>query len=94
VAAPSDPASSRPEPLLTIGDLVAYTRVSDKTIRRAIRNGRLRAFKLPGGLRFRIEDVDTWLESHAVNPDAPEQGGRRRTLSDVLTRSTRPSSIS
>ena len=77
--------AARPRtPLLTIGDVVAYTRVSEKTIRRAVRNGGLRAFKLPGGLRFRVEDVDAWLESYAVQPDAPGQGGRGRTLSELL----------
>jgi excisionase family DNA binding protein len=71
-------------PLLTIRDVVAYTRVSEKTIRRAIRSDRLRAFNLPGGLRFRVEDVDAWVESYAVQPDHPQQPGGRQTLSDVL----------
>jgi len=74
-----------PTPLLTIREVVMYTRVSEKTIRRGIRHGRLRAFKLPGGLRFRVEDVDAWLESYAVQPDPPaKQGGGHRSLSEVL----------
>jgi excisionase family DNA binding protein len=77
-----DPAV--PVSLLTIKDVVAYTRVSEKTIRRAIRDSKLRAFKPPGGLRFRLEDVDEWLELFTVEPDPPQQGGRRRTLSEVL----------
>ena len=81
---PSDVRPALPAPLLTIGDVAAYTRVSEKTIRRAIRAGRLRAFNLPGGLRFRVEAVDAWVESHAVQPDPPAQGGMRRTLSEVL----------
>lgn len=69
---------------MTLGDVVAYTRVSEKTIRRAVRSGRLRAFKLPGGLRFRVADVDAWLESYIVQADAPRHDVRRTTLSDLL----------
>jgi excisionase family DNA binding protein len=81
---PSKVRLEQPTPLLTVRDVAAYTGVSEKTIRRAIRGGRLRAFKLPGGLRFRVEDVDAWLESYLVQPDPPEQDGARRTLSEVL----------
>jgi excisionase family DNA binding protein len=81
---PGEVRLNLPSPLLTIREVAAYTRVSEKTIRRAIGDGRLRAFKLPGGLRFRVEDVDAWLESYAVQPDPPQQDGRRRTLSEVL----------
>jgi excisionase family DNA binding protein len=81
---PDEVEPSLPLPLLTIRHVIAYTGVSEKTIRRAIRGGRLRAFKLPGGLRFRVEDVDAWLELNLVQPDPPEQDGARRTLSEVL----------
>jgi excisionase family DNA binding protein len=77
-------AGGLPPPLLMIRDVVAYTRVSEKTIRRAVGDGKLRAFKLPGGLRFRLEDVDEWVESFAVRPDPVPQKGRRRMLSEVL----------
>ena len=73
-----------PTPLMTVQDVVAYTRVSDSTVRRAVRDGRLRAFKLPGGLRFRFEDVNAWVESCAVEPDPAQRRGARRTLSEVL----------
>ena len=85
-SASSEVVFGRSAQLLMIRDVMIYSRVSEKTIRRAIGAGRLRAFKLPGGLRFRFEDVDAWLESYAVQPDPPRQGGgsRRRTLSEVL----------
>jgi excisionase family DNA binding protein len=77
-------ATTSPAPLLTIKDVVAYTRVSEKTIRRAVSDGRLHAFKPPGGLRFRVEDVNGWLEAYAV-PSVPlQQGGRQQTLSELL----------
>ena len=76
--------SGSPAPLLTVRDVVAYTRVSEKTIRRAIGDGKLRAFRPPGGLRLRLEDVDAWIESYVLEPSSPQRGGGRRTLSEVL----------
>jgi excisionase family DNA binding protein len=72
-------------PLLTIKEVVTYTRVSEKTIRRATRDGRLRSFRLPGGLRFRLNDVDGWIDSFLVEPDPAQQTSKRRTLSDMLS---------
>jgi excisionase family DNA binding protein len=70
--------------LLTIKDVVAFTRCSDSTVRRAVRHGRLRAFSMPGGLRFRQEDVDSWVEGFSVQPDPPQVTGTRPKLSDHL----------
>jgi excisionase family DNA binding protein len=83
VKSPS-PSGSAPAPLLTIRDVVAYTRVSEKTVRRAVRDGKLRAFRLPGGLRFRLQDVETWVDSFAVQPDPAPERGRRPMLSEML----------
>lgn len=71
---------AQPSALLTIKDVVAYTRCSDCTIRRAVRHGSLRACLMPGGLRFRLSDVDRWVDEHAVQPvEVP-----RQTLSQKL----------
>jgi excisionase family DNA binding protein len=75
---------ARPGSLLTIKDVVAFTRCSDSTVRRAVRNGQLTAFSMPGGLRFRQEDVDGWVQAHAIHADVSQPVGRRPKLSDQL----------
>jgi excisionase family DNA binding protein len=67
-------------PLLTIKDVATFTRCSDSTVRRAVRHGHLRAFSMPGGLRFRQEDVDCWVDGFAVQPVE----ALRQTLSNKL----------
>jgi excisionase family DNA binding protein len=57
-------------PLLGIRDVIEYTGQSDSTIRRAVRHGYLRGYRMPGGWRFRLNDVDSWIDSFAVEPDA------------------------
>ena len=48
--------------LMTIKDLVQYSRLSEPTIRRSIMRGALKPFKEDGKKLFRREDVDTWLQ--------------------------------
>lgn len=46
-------------PFMTVDDAAAYLRVSTKTIRRWIADGRLTLYKLDGGwLRLKIAEVD------------------------------------
>jgi excisionase family DNA binding protein len=73
------------QPLVTVKDVVAYTRQSDSTVRRAVRYGHLRAFSMPGGLRFRQEDVDAWVETFSVVSVEPP----RQTLSQKLAEAAR-----
>lgn len=55
-------------PWLKIGEAAAYARVSEPTIRRETKAGRLKAYRVGGkkALRFRVEDVDAWLLSYLV----------------------------
>ena len=48
---------------LTIEEAAAYLRVSDRTIRRALRAGDVKAYRVGGrrDLRFRREDLDAYL---------------------------------
>jgi excisionase family DNA binding protein len=56
---------------LTAREAGEYARVSTATLRRAVRRGALRAFRVNNGfrVRFRAEDLDSWL---AANP-VPQQ---------------------
>ena len=48
--------------LMTIKDLVQYSRLSEPTIRRSIMRGTLKPFKEDGKKLFRKTDVDNWLK--------------------------------
>jgi hypothetical protein len=48
--------------LMTIKDLVQYSRLSEPTIRRSIMRGTLKPFKEDGKKLFRRTDVDKWLQ--------------------------------
>jgi excisionase family DNA binding protein len=58
------------ERLLTPSDVAARCQISAKTVLRAIRAGRLRAYRLGerGTYRIRPSDVDAWLDDQEVQP--------------------------
>ena len=80
--------------VLTIQELAERFKVSEKTVRRAIKAGRLRAAKLggdggSGGVwRIALEDARAWFENcattHASSSVAPVPQRRRRA--DVASR--------
>ena len=54
--------SVRPnDELMTIRDVIRYSKLSDATIRRHIRRSSLKPFKENGKKLFRRTDVDRWL---------------------------------
>ncbi len=48
--------------LMTIRDVIRYSKFSDATIRRHIRRGTLKPFKKDGKKLFRKTNVDNWLK--------------------------------
>jgi excisionase family DNA binding protein len=52
---------TRPTPLATISEVAAYLRVSTKTVRRAIRDGKLPAYKAGDQYRIDWRDVGAYL---------------------------------
>jgi excisionase family DNA binding protein len=56
------------EVLLTPADVAERCQISTKTVLRAIRSGRLRAYRLGarGTYRMRMADVEAWLEETQV----------------------------
>ncbi|HEY7500235.1 MAG TPA: helix-turn-helix domain-containing protein [Vicinamibacterales bacterium] len=52
----------------TPAEAASYARVNVVTLRRAVRAGQLRAFRVNAGrnLRFRRSDLDAWLASSPV----------------------------
>jgi excisionase family DNA binding protein len=55
--------TTKTSPWLTLPEAAAYARVSQPTIRREARAGRLAAYKVGGRRmwRFRAVDLDAWL---------------------------------
>lgn len=53
---------------LTPKEAEAYAKCDVATLRRAVKAGRLQAFRVNGGarVRFRAEDIDQWLASSPV----------------------------
>jgi excisionase family DNA binding protein len=49
-------------------EAAAYARCNVVTLRRAVRRGLLRAYRVNGGhkVRYRAQDLDRWLESSPV----------------------------
>ena len=59
---------------LTLGQAATYLGVADSTVRKWAVEGRLPAYSTPGGhRRFRIEDLDAFLEESRVAPPEHER---------------------
>ena len=65
-------ATRRPEPtpdILTVREVADLARLSTDAVYRAVRRGDLVAFEpVPGRLRIRRADYDSWWESRRVTP--------------------------
>jgi excisionase family DNA binding protein len=62
-------------PVLDIDEVAQRLKVSDGTIRRLVRAGALRAYRIGGKrgrLRFKEEDVNAYVDSTLVQPDELE----------------------
>jgi excisionase family DNA binding protein len=68
---------------LTVQEVAELARCEHKTVRRAIRDARLRAFRPAGRLLIRVDDARDWIEGQQVIPaesgPAPRISGRPRT---------------
>ena len=51
----------KPDEWLTINEVSHYTKLSEPTIRRYIKTGRLKASKETGRLLFKKSNIDKWL---------------------------------
>ncbi|HXI04269.1 MAG TPA: response regulator [Candidatus Saccharimonadales bacterium] len=78
-------APSNQSKLLTTGEVARYCDVSTNAVKKWIRNGRLKAFRTPGG-HFRVdsEDFKEFLVRHQmpVYPEFFEKGARKVLLVD------------
>jgi len=66
--------------LMTAREVADLLGVSPETVLRWVRQGKLPAFRLPGGaIRFRDDEIDAWLSERATpgRGSVSHPGGRR-----------------
>lgn len=59
--------------LLSIPQVAELSGLSEKSVRRAIKRGELRAMKLCNRMRIAREDMEAWHDSSVVLRSAPQQ---------------------
>jgi excisionase family DNA binding protein len=52
------------EPLLTVSEVAERLRVSTKTVRRRIKDGRLRSIRISGLIRIAMADLEDFIRDH------------------------------
>lgn len=60
--------------MLDIEEVMQRLGVSDSTIRRLVRDGKLRAYRIGRRLKFKQEDVDRFVEGQVIEPHKPTEG--------------------
>jgi excisionase family DNA binding protein len=53
--------------IVTVRDLARYLHCHQSTIYRLVNRGQIPGFRLGGGWRFKIDDIDHWCRRAAVN---------------------------
>jgi excisionase family DNA binding protein len=53
--------------ILTIKDVAAYLKVAEKTAYRLASEGKLPGFKVGGSWRFKLKDLEVWIEEQKNN---------------------------
>ncbi len=68
---PTATALDSPSPWLTLKQAASYGKCSDSTIRRAVKRGRLIAYRVGGGssIRIHLNDFDSWLRQSPTRAD-------------------------
>ncbi|EIT7137688.1 helix-turn-helix domain-containing protein [Vibrio parahaemolyticus] len=52
--------------ILTLKEVAAYLKLAEKTAYRLVSEGKLPGFKVGGSWRFKMEDLETWINSQKV----------------------------
>lgn len=67
----------RPEPLMTIAEIAQHTRLSERTIRRAIATGAFPTIRVGRTIRVRTTDLNAFLQSHLDRRSIPRDEQER-----------------
>ncbi|MBT2967103.1 methylation-associated defense system helix-turn-helix domain-containing protein MAD1 [Vibrio anguillarum] len=52
--------------ILTLKEVAAYLKLAEKTAYRLASEGKLPGFKVGGSWRFKMEDLETWINSQKM----------------------------
>jgi excisionase family DNA binding protein len=56
--------------ILTLKEVAAYLKLADKTAYRLVSEGKLPGFKVGGSWRFKLNDLEAWIEEGKKLPNA------------------------
>ncbi len=62
--------------ILTLQEVAAYLKLTDKSIYRLAQSGRIPAFKAGGAWRFRLSDIEEWIVANMNTPPQRKAKGR------------------
>ena len=62
--------------ILTIKEVAAYLRLTEKTAYRLAAEGKLPGFKIGGSWRFRKSEIDEWIKTQEANVMGERTRGR------------------
>jgi excisionase family DNA binding protein len=79
------------EQFLSLEDVAARLQVSDQTVRRWIKSGKLTAYKPGLEYRIRATDLEEFLRAREVRPKAPRRSPSEPSFNDVLAEERRTS---
>jgi excisionase family DNA binding protein len=63
-----------PDDLLSVDDVAERLLVSRAAVYRLVAHRRLPFYRLPGGIRFKVVEVDAYLESRRIESSAHKHG--------------------
>ena len=63
-----------PEYILTILEVADHLKVTERTLFRLVKDGKLPAFKVGNSWRFRHEDVERWISEQSRGTDTNCEG--------------------
>lgn len=61
--------------ILTLKEVADYLKLTERTIYRLSQDGKLPGFKVGSSWRFRLRDIDEWIEDQKA--EVRRTGGRR-----------------
>ncbi|HCF62353.1 MAG TPA: DNA-binding protein [Myxococcales bacterium] len=69
------PAHGAEDEILSVKGVAGYLKVTERTVSRLTQEGRLLGFKGGNARRFRLRNIDAWIE--AQKAEVRRDGGRR-----------------
>lgn len=54
--------------VMNIDEVAAFLKVSERTVTREVKAGKLKAFKVGRALKFRRDDVEAYMRNQEVQP--------------------------